>query len=179
MAARPVSMHLVGGEELLARLNGIMQTSAVYLDAWAGSASDNMRAKIHSPTGRMRRSIHPRSPGQVWGDWRVTFIDKGTSEHDIKPKPDRKSANPRHAAAVGFGWGTGRSHYARKLHVRGARRRPFIRTAARKAYTDTPPSQVMIDLWNDAGVRPRKYLLGARQAADARYKARLARRALP
>lgn len=162
MPPRAVSMHLKGGEELKARLSAITAASTVYLDFWAANATTAMQARIYSPTGRMRRSIHPRSPGQVWADFRVTFIDKGTTDH-----------GPRHAKMLKIPMDGGQSVY--KKRVRGQRRRPFIRTGARKAYSDAPPSQVVIDLWNDAGVTPRKYILGAQQAARRRYAARRAR----
>ena len=158
-------MNLQGGDELRARLAAIPLAFEPIATAWTKDAVRLMQGRVHSPSGRMRRSIHGKVSdrrGAVFADYRVTFQDKGTKEHGPKNKTVMK-------------WGEAPDTVFAK-RVRGVKKRPFIRKSAREALKSTPGAEEIIKAWNAAGGKGTKYTLGNTTAARRRREARAARR---
>jgi hypothetical protein len=89
----------------------------------------------------------------------VTFQEKGTKAHG--PKTARVMS-----------WQDGQKTIFAK-RVRGVRRRPFIRKAAREALAATPMAAELIKAWNAArGQKVKRYVLGDIEARKRRYRAR-------
>jgi hypothetical protein len=165
-------MKLEGADELRARLDAVAASFPPIGAAWATEAVRLMRQRVHSPRGRMRKSIVGESGArgaEVYGDWRLTFQDKGTKPHDISPKKSRGQTG-RTATAVGYGYGTDRAYFRRQVHVRGIKKRPFIRRSAREAFKGTTGAAEIIKAWNLAGGRGGRYVLGDTKARRARAR---------
>jgi len=161
----PSSAVLKGSPELKARLEAIMTVFEPVAARWADEATGLMRHKIRSPTGKMRASLqgyYNNRRGWVEGDWRVTFIDKGTKAH-----------GPRRAKVMRWTDGAGNTIFAHR--VRGVRKRPFIRSAATQALRNDPLAKEVIALWNAAGRKGGGYVLGNKALAKRRAQARLLR----
>jgi hypothetical protein len=158
--------QLKGADELRARLNAVAASSQPILETWAISATKLMRTRVNSPSGRMRGSIQgaasPRA-GLVFGDYRVTFQDKGTKPH-----------GPTKFKALKF-VGEGGEEYIR-YRVAGIKKKPFIRRSANEALRKTPMAAEVVKAWNEAGGRGRKYVLGNKTQARQRREARAARK---
>lgn len=138
-------MELKGSDELRSRLAAISEVFGPVAFAWTKDSVGTMRGRVHSPSGRMRRSFEGKATnraGLVFADYRVIFQDRGTKEHG----PTKKKA---------LKWGTGpNTVYAKR--VRGVKKRPFIRKSARDALKRTPFASEVIALWNQAGGRVRQ-----------------------
>lgn len=148
------SARIEGVKHLRTRFAAVAAASESYADAWAARAADNMKRKIRSPSGRMRATITPVEGGEVWADYRVTFIDKGRGE-----------SVPKRGRSLKFQVG-GNTVFAKRS--RAVRKRPFIRSSARKAWNDEKPTEAIIEAWNSAKVRKAIYVLGSRAQARAR-----------
>lgn len=177
-----MAVVLQGADELMARFAAMEGTIVVASKAWQDDAVRLMRQRIHSPTGRMRRSIVGGSGaagfdikgltghrvgrqgvrgGAVYGNWRVTFIDKGTKAHDIEVRKAKGLVARKYPAGQR---GTG-TVYGRKAHNPGSRKRPFISRSARQALRENPPTKAMIELWNAAGGKGNLRTLGWKASA--------------
>lgn len=157
-------MPLEGGDELRARLAAISTAFEPIAYGWTKDAVRLMQGRVHSPTGRMRRSISGKAGARaalVFADYRVTFQDKGTSTH-----------GPKNKRVMTWQDG-GRTIFAKK--VRGIRKKPFIRKSAREAMKSNPMAVEVIKAWNAAGGRGRKYTLGNTTAIRRRREARAMR----
>lgn len=157
-------MELKGAAELQDRLAALPTAFEPIARNWSRDAAKLMESRVHSPSGRLRRSIEARATptaGLVFANWRVTFQDKGTKAH-----------GPRNKKAMRWGEGT-HTIFAKK--VRGVRKRPFIRRSAREAMKANPMANEIIKAWNAAGGRGRKYTLGNTSAQRRRRDARAAR----
>jgi hypothetical protein len=172
--------YIKGADELRARLGALEQTFPVVAAGWQSDAVRLMQMRVHSPSGTLRRSISSRSAGfanllsakgyrtgratlraGVWADWRVTFQDKGTKDHG----PTTKKV---------MTWGDKPDTiFAR--HVRGVRKRPFIRRSAREALKANPMAAAMIAQWNAAGGKGTITALGSKAAGRRRAAAMKAR----
>ena len=76
----------------------------------------------------------------VSAHYTATFVDGGTKAHDITAKT---------GGTLAF-TGSNGPVFARKVHHRGARAKPFKQRAAREALRRNPMAQELIDLWNKA-----------------------------
>jgi hypothetical protein len=154
---------LKGADDLRARFDRLAGVAAPMLGRWAVEASDLMKKRVHSPSGRLRGSIYGESGeryGAVYGDYRLTFQDRGTKPH-----------GPKNRTAMKFERG-GDTVFAKR--VRGVRKRPFIRKSAREALKGDVMLQEVIAAWNGTGGRAGRYGLGDITTRRNRARARRA-----
>jgi hypothetical protein len=139
-----VSGSLKGDKELKARLKAIGQVFKPVARQWAAKDRDLMRPMVPVQTGRLRKSFRVSSVSakraRVLGHYTAYFVDAGPKAHVITAK--------RHPFMV-FKAGN-KTIFARKVHHRGYRARPFRQRAADEALRLTPAAQDVIDLWNRA-----------------------------
>lgn len=137
-------MSLQGGRELRARLAAIKEVWKPIARNWGKADVQEMRARVPVRTGRLRRSFRVTSVTgkrvRVGGHFTAYFVDAGPVPHTITAK---------RADRLIFKAG-GRTIFARKVHHRGYRARPFRVRAAQEAMRKNPQAQALIDLWNGA-----------------------------
>jgi hypothetical protein len=137
-------MSLQGGNALRARLKAIKVSFKPVGKAWADETVVQMRPRVPNKTGRLRRSFRVRNASMkratVVGHFTAYFIDKGPKPHDIRAK---------RAGHLVFQAG-GRTIFARKVHHRGYRGRPFRQRAAEEALRRNPMAAEVIKQWNEA-----------------------------
>jgi len=137
-------VSLQGGRELRARLAAIKEVSRPILRKWGRSDVLLMRQQVPTRTGRLRRSFRVTSSTKtrvrVGGHFTAYFVDAGPKPHTINPK------------GSGFLVFKGRrgTVFARQVHSRGYRARPFRARAAHQALVDNPMAQEVIAAWNRA-----------------------------
>ncbi len=135
---------LKGSSELRARLNAIKQTWKPVARKWGKTDVEEMRTRVPVKTGKLRRSFRVTSVSgkkvRVGGWFTAYFVDAGPKPHDIKPK----------GAGFLIFQAQGRTIFARKVHSRGYRARPFRQHAAEEALRKNPMAKELIDLWNKA-----------------------------
>ena len=135
---------LKGERELRARLAAIKEVSKPILRKWGKSDVTLMRAQVPVKTGRLRRSFRvtstSRTKVRVGGHFTAYFVDAGPKPHDITARSHPSLVFKEH----------GRTIFARKVHSRGYRARPFRARAARQALADNPQATELINLWNRA-----------------------------
>lgn len=137
-------MSLKGGRELRARLTAIKTVWKPIARKWGRADVLEMRRRVPDRTGRLRKSFRVLSVSgkkvRVGGHYTAYFVDAGPKPHII--------------AAKGKGdmifRVKGRTIFARKVHHRGYRARPFRTRAAVEALRQTPQAVEVIKLWNDA-----------------------------
>ncbi len=135
---------LKGSNELRSRLKAIKTVWKPVARKWGRTDVEEMRTKVPVRTGRLRRSFRVTSVSgkkvRVGGHFTAYFVDAGPKPHDIRPK--------------GGGFlifkAQGRTIFARKVHSRGYRARPFRQHAAEEALRKNPMAGELIKLWNDA-----------------------------
>ena len=137
-------MALKGSRELKARLNAIKQVWKPIARKWGKADVAEMRTRVPVRTGRLRRSFRVTSVSgkkvRVGGHYTAYFVDAGPKAHDIVKKgPGTLVFKGRHGTI-----------FARKVHSRGYRARPFRQRAALEAMRKTPQAAEVIKLWNDA-----------------------------
>ena len=136
--------NLKGERELRARLNAIKAVSRPILRDWGKQDIALMRAQVPVRTGRLRRSFRVTSVSKtkvrVGGHFTAYFVDAGPKPHTITPKRGEFLVFKSR----------GRTVFARKVHSRGYRARPFRARAAHQALVDKPQAQALIALWNKA-----------------------------
>ncbi len=125
-------MSLKGGRELRARLRAIKQTFKPAGRAWADETVRQARPHIPQRTGRLRRSVRVKNASMrkatVAAHFTAFFVDKGPKPHIIKAKRART-----------LRFQSGRDTiFARQVHHRGYRGRPFREKAAREALRREP-----------------------------------------
>ncbi len=139
-----MSSQLKGAKELRARLNAIKQTWKPVARKWGKTDVEEMRTKVPVKTGRLRRSFRVTSVSgkrvRVGGHFTGYFVDAGPKPHDITAK---RGGHLIFKAQ-------GRTIFARKVHSRGYRARPFRQKAAVEALRKNPMAKELIDLWNKA-----------------------------
>lgn len=137
-------MALKGGPALRKRLKALSLAFKPLGRKWADETVTLARPMVPYRTGRLRSSIRVKSATQkratVAAHFTATFVDGGTQAHDIKPK---------HSGTLVF-QSSGRTIFARKVHHRGAKARPFKVRAAKEALRRTPMAEAIIDAWNGA-----------------------------
>jgi len=77
---------------------------------------------------------------QVEGHYTQYFIDAGVVPHKITAKKAPRLVFQGRRGTV----------FARQVHHRGFRARPFRRRAAEEGLRNTPGAQIIIDQWNGA-----------------------------
>ena len=138
-------MSLQGGRQLHARLNAIKEVWKPIARNWGRADVQEMRQRVPVRTGRLRRSFRVTSVSsrrvRVGGHFTAYFVDAGPKPHDIRPKSARGHL---------IFQSRGRTIFARKVHSRGYRARPFRAIAAHEAMRKNPQAKALIDLWNKA-----------------------------
>ncbi len=136
--------QLKGANELRARLKAIKEVWKPIARNWGKTDVAEMRDHVPVRTGRLRRSfrVTPVSGKKVrvGGHFTAYFVDAGPKPHVI---------NPRRGGHLIFKE-QGKTIFARKVHSRGYRARPFRKRAAVEAMRKNPQAQQLIDLWNRA-----------------------------
>jgi hypothetical protein len=137
--------QLKGADHLRKRINALQKAFKPIGRQWGDRTVRNMKPSIPILTGETRRSIRVKNNTKrytrVVGSYKTAFIDAGTKAHDEVPK---------HGLTLAFPVG-GSTVFARKVHQRGLRARPFKARAARQALADTPYRDILIKEWNEAG----------------------------
>jgi hypothetical protein len=135
---------LKGSRELRARLKALGQVFKPLGRDWADTTVRLMRPMVPVQTGRLRRTIRRRNASAkratVVAHYTAYFVDKGPRAHAIRPKRARML---RFQAE-------GRTVFAKAVHHRGYRGRPFRARAAREGLRRNPPAQALIEAWNEA-----------------------------
>lgn len=138
-------MSLQGGRELRARLKAIREVWKPIARKWGRADVLEMRARVPVRSGRLRRSFRVTSSTgkrvRVGGHFTAYFVDAGPRPHDISPK---------HVGGHLIFKAGGRTIFARKVHSRGYRARPFRVIAAHEAMRKNPMAQTLIEEWNKA-----------------------------
>ena len=134
---------LKGTPELQRRLKAIQQVFKPVARKWGKTDVQIMRTEVPVQTGRLRKSFRVTSvsakKARVGGHFTAFFVDAGPVPHIIKAKRGR----------LVFKAG-GNTIFARQVHHRGYRARPFRQRSAEEALRRTPAAQECIDLWNRA-----------------------------
>ena len=137
-------MSLKGTPQLRKRLRALSLAFKPAGKAWADDTAKLMRPQVPFLTGRLRKSIKRKNATQkratVAAHYSAFFVDKGPKPHKIKPKRARML---RFQAE-------GRTVFARAVHHRGYRGRPFRQRAAREALRRNPMTTAVIEAWNKA-----------------------------
>jgi hypothetical protein len=136
--------QLRGSRELQARLRAISQTWKPVARKWGKADVIEMRDRVPVRTGRLRKSFRVTSVSgkkvRVGGHFTAYFVDAGPKPHDIRAKRGEFLVFKAQ----------GRTIFARKVHSRGYRARPFRKRAAEEALRKNPMARELIELWNKA-----------------------------
>jgi hypothetical protein len=139
-------VSLKGGRELKARLRAIKGSFKPIGRKWGRATVNAGRPMVPWRKGRLRRSWKVLSASgkraRVGAHYTAYFIDAGVKPHLIKS---------RSGEFLGPFRGRKGTIFARAVHHRGFRARPFRKRAARQGLRKTPMAQVVIGLWNSAG----------------------------
>ena len=137
-------MKLQGSKQLKARLAALKDGFKPAGRAWAKADVQLNRAHVPNKTGRLRRSFRVRTASRnrasVAGHYTAYFVDKGPKAHDIFPKK---------AKGLVF-QGRNGTVFAKKVHHRGYRGRPFRKRMAEEALRREPLAKHYINEWNKA-----------------------------
>lgn len=135
---------LKGVPELKARMNKLRLVFKPVGRSWADKTVTNAQHRLasHKRTGRLHDSVRRASATKrratVTAHYTANFEDAGAKPHDITAKPGRRLIFKGSSGTV----------FARKVHHRGRKARPFKVRAAQDALRDTPLEQLLIDEWN-------------------------------
>ena len=112
---------------------------------WAEDFVRIGKPRIPVKTGKTRRVMRVRNVTQrratVTGSFVAYFIDKGTVPHTITAK---------RAGSLAFKGRDGRPVFARSVHHRGQRAKPFRQRTADEALRRNPMAKTVIDAYNKA-----------------------------
>lgn len=137
-------MSLKGKRELNARLKALRTVFKPIGKAWGKDTVGEARSSVPAPTGKLKRSIRVTSNTQkktrVGAFYTAYFVDKGPKAHSIAPKRSKVLAYPI----------AGGTRFARAVHHRGYRGRPFRVRAAQEALRRNPHAVEIIKAWNKA-----------------------------
>jgi hypothetical protein len=145
-------LRVTGFPELRARLSAVATAGPQILGKWQFGTVQKARSTAPSRTGRGRASIHASrltdTRAEVRGAYWLIFMDRGTKAHDILPKGISGSGRggKSNTKALRFEW-KGETVFARKVHRRRMRRRPFLTKAAQDSLRAGGTDE-MIGLWN-------------------------------
>lgn len=163
----PATTTLKGGPELRARLNALAssQMKIEMNRAWQDTTVKAARTNAPSRTGAGRSSIAAGwlsdVKAQVRGAFWLIFIDRGTKAHDIRPQsisgsgrhwktsvqPEGPKAGYGNPPTLAFNRG-GKLVFAKKVHKRAQRKRPFITEAAQSALRQHMLRDVVLQTWS-------------------------------
>jgi hypothetical protein len=137
-------MTLKGKQQLQRRLGAMQKLPKAVGVKWADKDVRLNASRVPVRTGRLRGSFRVKTvtarKAIVSGHFTAYFVDAGPKPHVIKAK---------RAKLLRFEVG-GRTVFARSVHHRGYRARPFRRRAAQQALREARMAQSVIDLWNGA-----------------------------
>lgn len=135
---------LKGGEQLSRRLKALKLAFKPIGRDWADETAQEMRVRVPVKTGRLRGSFRRRNATQkkatVVGHYTAYFVDAGPKPHDIVPKRAKGLVFQGRSGTI----------FARKVHHRGYRARPFRAAAARAGLRKAPLGDALTKAWNDA-----------------------------
>jgi hypothetical protein len=135
---------LKGAPALKRRLKAIRESFKPIGRNWADDTARIARSKVPVRTGRLRKSIRRKNASQrkatVAAHFTAFFIDPGTKAHDIKA---------RKAGTLVF-QGRGGTIFAKKVHKRAYKGKPFRKEAATEALRRNPMAEELIRQWNQA-----------------------------
>lgn len=138
-------MKLKGGRELKARLDAMKLVWKPIGRKWGRNTIIAGRPMVPYRTGRLRKSMRilsaTKKRTRVGAHYTAYFIDAGVKPHMIRSKSGE---------FLGPFRGRGGTIFARAVHHRGFRARPFRLRAAREGLRKTPMAQELINLWNKA-----------------------------
>lgn len=137
-------MSLKGKREMNQRLRALRLSFKLISRDWADDYVVLAKPQIPVRTGKTRRSVRRKSATQrratVVGSFINYFIDAGPKPHDIKAKKaPRLIFQGRHGTV-----------FARQVHHRGYRGRPFRQRTAIAAMKRNPMAKTVIDQYNRA-----------------------------
>lgn len=139
-----MSARLIGSKELQARLAALGTAWKPIGRRWGKETVGAGRNQVPERTGRLRRSIRVTSvsnrAARVGAHYTAYFIDAGVKAHWIRSKSGRPMVFKSR----------GKTTFARAVHHRGFKARPFRKRIAREGLRRTPMDQVLYDLWNSA-----------------------------
>lgn len=157
--------QLKGADDLRRRLNDLKKAFKPIGRQWGRASINAGRPMVPARTGRLRKSMRVTSATQtktrIGAHYTAYFVDKGPKPHVIRPKKGKGLVFTvgKHSGKVSVG-GTsfidksrkskGRTVFARKVHHRGYRGRPFRQRMAEEGLRQTPMAQEIIDAWNKA-----------------------------
>ena len=137
-------MSLKGKQQLSRRLGAVTKLPKVVGVRWADKDVRLNASRVPVRTGRLRGSFRVKTVTArraiVSGHFTAYFVDAGPKPHVIKAKRGK---------LLRFEAG-GRTVFARAVHHRGYRARPFRKRAAQEALRQAKMAQTVIDLWNGA-----------------------------
>lgn len=137
-------MKLLGSKELRARLDAIGEPFRPIGRTWGRETVKAGRQLVPSKTGRLRKSLRVTSSNdkttRVGAHYTGYFVDAGVKPHMIRAKGGQPMVFKSR----------GRTIFARAVHHRGYRARPWRRRAAREGLERTRMDQILYDLWNKA-----------------------------
>jgi hypothetical protein len=138
------SVRVKGTRQLNSRLQALKAVWKPIGRDWGRSDVKENRSRVPVLTGRLRRSFRVSSVSsrgvRVVGHYTGYFVDAGPKPHDI---------TARNGGRLIFK-SKGRTYFARKVHHRGYRGRPFRVRAAQAALRDNPMAEAVVKEWNRA-----------------------------
>jgi hypothetical protein len=142
--------RLIGGSALRARLANLAKVPPAFAGEWADETVGRIKAtkppSTRPASSKFSTKVSERRAG-VYGAFWWIFVDRGTKAHDIRP---------RKAKALRFQVG-GQTIFARKVHLKRMRRRPFISRAAQESLRGG--TDLIIKVWNGTRLKGRKAFL--------------------
>lgn len=144
-----MASRLIGGSALRARLANVAAVGPAFASEWSEDAADRMRHTKPSsdrPESSRFTTKANATRGGVFGAFWWIFVDRGTKAHDIVA---------RKAQALMFEW-KGETIFAKKIHRKRMRRRPFISRAAQEALSGNRFADLVIRSWNGRRIRTHK-----------------------
>lgn len=137
-------MSLKGGREFRARLKALKTAFKPLGRDWGEETVRQSRSHVPVREGRLKRSLRVRNATQrratVVAHFTAYMVDKGPKPHIIKAK---------RGGFLRFQQGRD-TIFARQVHHRGYRGRPFRERAAREALRRNPKIAYVIQAWNRA-----------------------------
>lgn len=137
-------MSLQGKRELTARLKALRGAFKPYARAVGDAAVPLMRSRVPVRTGKTRNSIRVRNSTErrmtIVAAFPAIFIEKGTKEHNEKPRRFR---------AIKFEGGSG-PVFTKKVHHPRTAAKPFAARSMQEAIRKHPLGDELIKAWNSA-----------------------------
>ena len=137
--------RLKGSRELRSRLKAIKVAFKPYGRKWGRASITAGRPMVPVRTGRLRKSMRILSATEkktrVGAHFTAYFVDKGPKPHTIEPK---------NFSALVFKGRSGQTIFARQVHHRGYRGRPFRKRMAEEGLRQVPMAVELVNSWNRA-----------------------------